>query len=314
MNPASEIPGAAIELPPGYGFSAVPRAQWYAGHDSFLEALSDRLLIWEKPRRTARYVLSVDVSSGAEQDRSVIEVLRVGDIRDPDEEVAQYVTARTDAVELAYIIDPIARYYHDEDGLGALVAIEYNGLGGTTQSELLNHIGYTNLFIWQHMDARTPRSRYTNAFGWWTTARTRPLILGRLYRALTNVDERTGMPDLRINSPHTMEELKDFQAPPGAPMWMAEASGDAHDDCIMATAIGEFVVQTLHFEGGEPIAEQRHRLAEEAARRARTVKDGRRVDFISSEVTADEMLGRDEAGEEKWDPLASDGEPGGDLW
>lgn len=295
----------AIELPAGYGFSQVPRERWYAGdHATLLETLMDRLLIWEKPRREARYVIPVDVASGAGKDRSVIEVIRVGSIKEPDEEVAQFVTSQVDAVELAYYIDPIARYYKDAEGQGALVAIEFNGMGGTTQSELLHHIGYTNLYIWQHEDARDPRSRYSRAFGWYTNARTRPMMLARLYRALTNVDERTGIPDFRINSPHTIEELKDFQAAPGEPLWTASAWGDAHDDCVMAAAIGVQVVQTLHFEGGEPIAEQRHRLAEEAARRGAIAERlGQKVDYISSDCTADEMLDRDSSEDGwNWDP------------
>ena len=49
-----------------------------------------------------------------------------------------------------------------------ILAIECNGQGLATQSELQHHCGYDNLYIWQHEDARDPRSRYTKAFGWQT--------------------------------------------------------------------------------------------------------------------------------------------------
>ena len=299
------IEPVALELPSGYGFSPIPRAQWYAGeHQDFLSSIQDRLLIWEKPKRGAQYVIPVDVSNGVGLDRSVIDVIRVGDVHEPDEQVAQFVSSQVDAVELAYYIDPIANYYRDSEGLGALVAIECNGMGGTTQSELLHHIGYSNLYIWQHEDARTPRARYTRAFGWYTNSRTRPIMLARLHRAITNVDERTGLPELRLNSPHTIEEMRDFAAPPGAPMWLAEADGGGkHDDCLMTAAIGAYVVQTIRLERGEPIAEQRRRVNEESARRNKLASAlGQKVDFISSDCTVDEMFDRDTDEPETWDP------------
>jgi hypothetical protein len=296
-------PGDALELPPGYGFSAIPRSRWFPQDEDLLPSLMDRLLIWEKPRKTERYVVSVDVAGGTGLDRSVIEVLRVGTLKEPDEEVAQFVSDSIDAVELAYYIDPIGRYYQDAEGQEALVAVEFNGMGGTTQSELLHHLGYTNLYIWQHEDARDPRGRYSRAFGWYTNSRTRPMMLQRLFHAVTTLDERTGLPDFRINSPFTMDEMRDFQAPPGYPLWKAEAFGDAHDDAIMAAAIAVQVAQTLHFEGNEPVAEQRRRLAEEKGRKVELAdRQSRRVDYISSDCTADEMMDREENYPEEYAP------------
>ena len=237
-------PPEPIAIPPGYGFNLLKKSAWYddQSHPDYLASLFDKLLIWEAPRKHYSYVVSVDVSSGMGLDRSVIEVLRCGTMTEPDEQVAQFVSDSVDPIELAYYIDPVGRFYHDDDDLGALVAIECNGQGLATQSELQHHCGYDNLYIWQHEDARDPRSRYTKAFGWYTTQRTRARMLARYHRAVSAVDERTGLPDYRINSPLTMEELRDFVSE--GPVWMAEASGKAHDDTIMAGAISVEVATT----------------------------------------------------------------------
>jgi hypothetical protein len=285
-----------FKIPPGYGFEMIPREKWFVFDedeeeyaDEYLESLMDRLLVWEPRRRGFSYVVTVDVSSGLGLDRSVIDVTRVGNLADNDEQVAQFVSSLVDPIELAYFIDPIGRFYCDDDDTEALVAIECNNHGYATQAELLQHCGYSNLFVWRHEDARDPKSRYTRAFGWFTTRRTRPVILARYYRAVTTLDVRTGLPDYRINSPHTMAEMQDFVSDSGA-LWEAEASRGAHDDCIMAGAIAVHVAQTLHFDTREPLAEQRRRLSEEKARRDRQEsRTGARPDYQNSDVTFSEV-------------------------
>src|SRR5258708_17938974 len=164
-------PGDALVLPRGYGRLAIPKERWCSTDEDRLTSLMDRLLIWEKPRKTERYVISVDVAGGTGQDRSVIEVVRVGTLKESDEEVAQFVTDSIAAVELAYYIDPIGRYYCDGEGQEALVAVEFNGMGGTTQSELLHHLGYTNLYTCQHQDARDHHARLSRPSCWSTNRR-----------------------------------------------------------------------------------------------------------------------------------------------
>ncbi len=287
-------PPEPVQIPAGYGFNLLPRTSWYSSDDSshpdYLASLFDKLLVWELRRKGFTYIVSVDVSSGMGLDRSVIEVLRCGTLTHPDEQVAQFVSDSVDPIELAYYIEPIARFYHDDEDLGALVAIECNNQGIATQSELLNHCGYDNLFIWQHEDARDQRSRFTKAFGWYTTVKTRKIMLARYHRALTAVDERTGLPDYRINSPLTMEELRDFVSE--GPVWMAEASGKAYDDCIMAGAIGVQVATTTRLLENEPLSEARRRHAEEEARRKSMVEaTGKRRDFQNSDALESEMSG-----------------------
>lgn len=291
-------PPEPVQIPPGYGFNLIPRPKWYTSedrsHPDYLASLFDKLLVWELRRKGFSYVVSVDVSSGMGLDRSVIEVLRCGTLTHPDEQVAQFVSDSLDPVELAYYIDPIGRFYHDDEDLSAQVAVECNGMGLATQSELQHHCGYDNLYIWQHEDARDPRRRNSPAFGWYTTTRSKARMLARYHRAVTSVDERTGFPDYRINSPLTMEEMRDFVS--SGPIWEAEADAKAHDDCMIAGAISVEVATQSRIMESEPLSEQRRRHAEEEARRKNMVEaTGKRRDFQNSDAAESEMTGAPDA-------------------
>lgn len=281
-----------LRIPPGYGLRVIPAAEradrLSAPDDS---GLYDVLLCWEGPRRRCDYVVSVDVSGGMGQDNSVIDVTRIGDLREPDEQVAQYVSSTVDPIDLAYLIAPIGYLYKGTNGLPAYVAIETNfGLGLGTQSELLRHVGYENLFIWQVEDAATPEARYRNSFGWSTNQRTRPIMLQRYFHAIKTIDKHTGYPDYRINSPHTIRELADFVT--AGALWDGEAAPGAHDDCIMAGSIGVHIAHTTHFETREPLSEARRRISEERAR-AGEIEDRleRGVNYQTIDLTADEIDG-----------------------
>src|SRR5271154_4376785 len=71
---ASYSPEHPIEIPPGFGFKAVPKDRWHSSADSTdpLRHLMTRLLVWETPKRTERYIVSVDVGDGIGRDRSSI--------------------------------------------------------------------------------------------------------------------------------------------------------------------------------------------------------------------------------------------------
>lgn len=262
--------------------------------------LFDNLLIWQPPRPHRQYVVSVDVSDGLGLDRSVIEVIQVGSMADPDEEVAQFVTSAIDPVALVPYVDAIGRMYKWSDyELPAMVAIECNGHGLVTQTELNQHYGYNHLYIWRHEDAINPKSRFTRSYGWYTNRKTRPIILARLMNAIGTVDPLTKLPDLRINSPITLEELRDFQTQPGEPLWMACAPDGGHDDCVMAAAIGNYVAYTLRADEMEPVHERRRRLHEERVRREHqaALVGNQRPDFQNMDYTVGEMENRLDEGE-----------------
>lgn len=284
-----------LRIPPGHGLRVVPPNERAARLTSeYLNedpAPRDTLLVWEPPRKNFLYVISVDVSSGLSQDNSVIDVTRVGTTREPDEQVAQFVANTIDETDLAYVIDAVGRFYTGKDGQAALVAIECNGMGISTQNELQRHIGYTNLYIWQYLDAVDGQG-FTSKYGWYTNQRTRPMILQTYMHALKSVDPITGYPDYRINSPYTMHELADFQSP--GPLWAAEAVDGAHDDCIMAGAIGVFVSRMLQQTRGETVHDARRRVNQEVVRASKVAQlRDQKVSFQSTDSSYEGMMGDD---------------------
>jgi hypothetical protein len=269
---------------PGLGIRPIPRRQWPAGLPR--EELFDKLLIWKLPQRGHRYVLSADISDGIGEDRSVADIYDVGTLTYPDEQVAQYITSGLDPVGFAGVLDAMGNLYVDDDKEPALCAIENNNHGMACQTHLQHHWGYDNLFIWQAYDKRRQRAQYSNSYGWQTNFRTRPMILTYFHRALNTKDAITGKRDVIINSPHTIAELPDFEAPQGGQLWQAE--GNPHDDCIMTAAIGIWVCQTIHFGENEPMAEARRRRAEEEARKI-VAAGGVEIDKYNTDWSEEEI-------------------------
>jgi hypothetical protein len=265
-----------------------------------------RLLVWEPPRADQLYVVSVDIGDGIKQDRSVIDVTRVGTIKEPDEQVAQWVDDETDPLSLAPVVDCIGRLYTGADGCEALAAIEINNHGAVTQAELQKHLGYQNFFVWQVVDAADPEKSYTTRIGWVTTRRTRPIILARYFKKLKAVDPTTGKPDYLINSPLTIEELRTFRVPDGGGIAEACAEPGTHDDTIMAGAIGVHVASTLQYEEREPVDQTRRRLSEERSRKAESDSAwGGGRDYQNTESTADEV----ELESSRWQGLTRAADP-----
>lgn len=289
----SELPGlpghSELEIPAGHGLRVLSHAErrYLDAAEDALNSHLGYLIIWELPRRGKKYVLSADIADGIGKDRSVIEITRVGDLKEPDEQVAQLVSNSIDPIGFAVPIDVIGRFYSDDEGFEALAAIENNNHGLATQSELQNHLGYQNFFVWQYLDSIEP-GKQTRAIGWQTTRRTRPLILTRYARKVAFIDPDTGQPDYRINSPFTIAELRTFTT--ATTIAEAEAAPGGHDDCIMAGAIGIHVAQTMHFEENEDLDTSRRRLAEQFRnQQSLAERQKTRRDFANTDITHEEM-------------------------
>lgn len=290
---SEELP---IAIPKGHGFRPL-KVEELRLRTSLLgptRGLLDVCLIYERPRRQmdCRYVVSADIGDGLGQDRTSIDVLRLATLKEPCEQVAHFYSDVRTPTQAAYVIDALGHYYQDMDGLEALAAIETNNHGLSTQDTLQLHLGYGHFYVWEVADAMDPNSRFTKKIGWVTTRRTRPIILDKLFEALTVPDPITGYPDLRLNSPWTQEELADFQTE-GA-LWEAEAARGAHDDAIMSVAIGYYVAHRLFGGESEPLSDRRRRHAESQARQE-AINAGQPRDFRNTPYTSDEM--RDWAGE-----------------
>lgn len=277
--------GDAFILPPGFGFVRTSREDLATRLSLF-----NTLLIWEKPRvrGSRQYVLGIDVGDGLGKDRSVIDVIRVGTLTEPEEEVAQFVSDTISPSALAYYADAIGHLYCDQDGYEAMAAIETNNHGLSTQDTLQLHLGYGHFYRWEYYDQADPSKRWSQKIGWVTTPRTRPILLDKFYAAVTAVHPVTKQADLILNSPYTIEELRDFQTETG--LWEACAAVGAFDDCIMASAIGHYAAWRLAGGEHEPLSDRRARHLMAEAERARFgVGLGVKRDYRNTPVTTEEM-------------------------
>ena len=289
--PGSDLP---LEIIPGYGLEAIPRASWQDSWASqSLVELQGKALVWKLPRAGHQYVISADVGEGIGKDRSVANVIRLGTVEEPEEQVAEYVSDAIDPIDFAGVIDALGRFYKDSSGTPALCAVEVNNHGLATQRELSRHLGYENFYIWQVEDSADPTKRFTNRVGFYTNKATRPPLIQLFVKKVKTVDKNTGIPDYEINSPFLVEELRSFQTL-GA-LFEAEAEAGAHDDCIMASAIGLYVCQTLQSELYETVADTRRRKEEERARQLRQEKYfGTSRNYQNTDVTWKSITGDDE--------------------
>lgn len=289
---------AVWQIPPGYGFHRLNSKELQDKHDLF-----DVLQVWERPRRGHKYILGCDVSDGLGQDRSCCDVLRMGTVEEPEEQVAQFVSDTITPKAFAYVIHAIGHLYTWPDGREAMAGIECNNHGLSVQDTLQLHLGYRHFYVWEVLDQADPRKRFTTRLGWSTTPKTRPILLDQFHNGIVELDPINGYSNLRVNSSITLDEMRDFQTE--GLLWEAEAARGAHDDCVIALAIAHFIAWRLLAGEREPLEDRRVRRREEKLRAAR-YGDGKMPDFRNTDHTADDqralqVLGKTEAIEQEED-------------
>jgi len=178
------------------------------------------LQVWEEPQKNCRYVAGVDVSEGGQEgDFSVIHMIRIGYLLDPDTQVLEW-RGRVDAVELARICYILGRAYNN-----AMISIEVAGTGSLLQHELMNKLKYDEIFRWKNYDSTNPM---TNKWGWVTNTKTRPMIITNAIRWLR---KRLWKPQ----SPAFLSEVRTFVRDENESK--AQAASGTFDDSCMAGLI-----------------------------------------------------------------------------
>jgi hypothetical protein len=260
-------------------FRALPIAEAFKG--------ITRCWVWEPPRlRGARkYVIGADVGDGLGRDFSVLDVVRCPTIEEPAEEVAQFISNRVSTQALAYAIRALGRWYLDESQFEAQAVIECNNHGLAVQDTLQLHLGYGHFYRWEYYDAADPAKRYSTKIGWVTNDRTRPLMLAKFHGAITRVDPLTQQPDFRLNSPVTIDQLRDFRT--DEDLGKAAASSQKHDDAIMAAAIGYYAAWRL--TGGEILPLDDRRRTKHLAELAEAAQTVPNMDYRNCDSTAEEQ-------------------------
>jgi hypothetical protein len=259
---------------PGMGFNIVKEVSKY-DYDYW----NGRVLIWDPPEMGASYCIGVDVAEGVGGDRSVIEVLRRGDLSRPDEQVAEFASDYHDPLDLSPIVAELGRFYRDDDGTAALAIVEANGLGEGVILDLNTRLEYDNLFRWKVYDKVT--NLETNRLGWWTNRTSRPKLIARGVHAIIKSD-------LVMHSTFLFEEWTDFQR--DHYLARAAATSGHHDDRVMAMLMAHWGAHDDEWVAGIDIAEQRRLLtAAGTVLQAKEEKVGRRADYQNRAITAAQM-------------------------
>ncbi len=243
------------------------------------------MLVWEAPEQGEMYAIGVDPAEGVGQDRSVCEVIKVGNLYHPDIQVAEFTSDYLDPIFFADVVNTIGRFYHDDDGTEAFATIECNApCGDTLVNDLRSRLDYSNLFIWKAYDRIN--SVYTNKLGWWTNKTTRPKIIARGLHAFSQKD-------LIINSGFLLDEMADFERDHF--IAKAKARHGRHDDRIMALLIGYWGAHDDEWIGGEDIGEQRRlrglagEIQKDMAAQGAAKK---RSDYQNTAISYSEMMSR----------------------
>ena len=197
------------------------------------------LWIWEPPRPSSTYVLGCDPSYGIagwnrslrtendeETDNCAIQVIRKGNTRQPDVQVAEFA-APIDAEDAAAHVNFIGRMYagaSEEEQAHAIIEV-HPGPGLLTMQELVNHYGYTNLYVWKHLDQLQVKP--TLSYGWYSSRQSRQALWIRSTRHITKNKGIT------LNSPWLIEEMTDCQ-PDSFLSFTARAAYGRHDDRVVA--------------------------------------------------------------------------------
>lgn len=226
---------------PGFGMKIVEK------NDFDWDEWNGRMLVWEPPQSYATYAIGVDPAEGVGADRSVCQVIKVGTVDYPDQQVAEFACDFLDPVDFASCVKTIGEFYRDSEGMEAFCTVECNApCGDTLVNDLRMRLDYSNLFVWKAYDRLT--NMYTNKLGWWTNRTTRPKIIARGLHAFANGD-------LIVNSTYTLDEMQDFERDHF--IAKARARSGRHDDRVMALLIGFWGAHDDEWMAGEDLAEER---------------------------------------------------------
>lgn len=215
---------------------------------------NNKLVLWETARPGFIYIVGVDASYGMSgKDAAAIEVLRVGNKWEPDEQVAEF-RGTISPLELAIPAEIIGNIYRDKlTGLPAEMVVEVNpgSPGIVTQGELLR-MGYPHFYIWRKptkMDGG-----WTKEIGWQTTPLTRPLLTEMGVDYL-----KKGY--LLINSPYFIGEMGSFVlAEKRTGYRRLEHAPGYHDDRIISLFMALYVA---HEGDNTNVADDRRKTYEQ---------------------------------------------------
>ena len=212
--------------------------------EPIFKEFNEELWYWELPKPSHRYAISVDPARGDGEDNSVIEVLDF----DTMEQVAQYY-GKMAPDTLAEIAVMLGSKYNQ-----AYAIVDITGLGASTSLKMYD-IGYRNF----HWDIRDKTKLSAGSVDYYKTEGKVPgFTVGTVRVLIVEALERNlRLRTFKVNSKRTTAEMKTFIYKNGK----ADHAKGAHDDSLMALAMGLYVLEN-HFKEIEKNKELTKRLLE----------------------------------------------------
>ena len=212
--------------------------------EPIFKEFNEELWYWELPKPGHRYAISVDPARGDGEDNSVIEVLDF----DTMEQVAQYY-GKMAPDTLAEIAVMLGSKYNQ-----AYAIVDITGLGASTSLKMYD-IGYRNF----HWDIRDKTKLSAGSVDYYKTEGKVPgFTVGTVRVLIVEALERNlRLRTFKVNSKRTTAEMKTFIYKNGK----ADHAKGAHDDSLMALAMGLYVLEN-HFKEIEKNRELTKRLLE----------------------------------------------------
>jgi len=195
--------------------------------------------MWEPPQANSIYCISADPCKGitgwnrllrtrddAKIDNAAIEVFKKAKMPGlPDTQVCEFF-APLDPYDLAPVVNTLGRIYggSQDDGQALCIIEVWPGPGAATQRELWEKYGYTNMFVWKHLDR--PGMNPIASYGWSSTKKSVRDLWIKGVRHIT-------MDMLHVNSPWLVEEMANCENNPDT--MRGAAIFGYHDDLVSAS-------------------------------------------------------------------------------
>lgn len=176
--------------------------------------------IWERPRPGGRYIVCADPAGGTSRDACAAHVIDLVNLR----VVASFRNYEMDPDDFADQLRWMGISYKR-----GMVAPESNGEGRSTILRLSKVLRYFPLFY--HVNPEEWSGGVVSRWGWRTTSKTRPVMLGDLFGLVAKRK-------IDIPCERTVREMMTFVRKPEKQGRIAEAADGTHDDMVMSLAIG----------------------------------------------------------------------------
>lgn len=212
--------------------------KWNGYGDSDQNGLG-KIFLYEMPDGRSQYGYGVDTGDGVGKDRSVIEMIRKGNVFGRPAQVAEYANPYVNAHDLWPICACLAALFAMPNG-GNLkqprAAIECRGNGDTVQHELMKR-GYHNFHPWVRIDSKNIRPGQAHKIGVFTNNWFRKQVMDWL---LVFLRDRK----IDVNSPYLVQEMESLEADEYSQA--LKAAYNEHDDRLMA--LGFIIVSMYQLE------------------------------------------------------------------